>query len=228
VIRRRLDRGEGGVVAGGGAALLYASKALDGLTPSNPDQKVGIDIVRRALQAPVRQIAKNSGTDGSIIVGKLLKSKDTTYGYDAQKGEFTNMVQAGIIDSDQGGAARVAGRGVGGGPPDHHRGDGRREAETQAGHARDVARVRYGLLRSYQNLQLPDRNSLAGAGGIESSNRLPPAGSAAGRRGAGVTAFKRPGRGAIAPRLHCRRTGLGSHPPGRIKILPAAGHGDVT
>jgi chaperonin GroEL len=89
---------EEGVVAGGGAALLYASKALDNLTPSNNDQKVGIDIVRRALQAPVRQIAENSGTDGSIIVGKLLESKDTAYGYDAQKGEFTNMVQAGIID----------------------------------------------------------------------------------------------------------------------------------
>jgi chaperonin GroEL len=89
---------EEGVVAGGGAALLYASKSLDSLTPSNNDQKVGIDIVRRALQAPVRQIAENSGTDGSIIVGKLLESKDTTYGYDAQKGEFTNMVQAGIID----------------------------------------------------------------------------------------------------------------------------------
>jgi len=89
---------EEGVVAGGGAALLYASRALDGLTPSNNDQKVGIDIVRRALQAPVRQIVENSGSDGSIVVGKLLESKDTTYGYDAQKGEFTNMVQAGIID----------------------------------------------------------------------------------------------------------------------------------
>ncbi|HVH78496.1 MAG TPA: chaperonin GroEL [Stellaceae bacterium] len=89
---------EEGVVAGGGAALLYASKALEGLTPSNNDQKVGIDIVRKALQAPLRQIAENSGTDGSIVVGKLLESKDTAYGYDAQKGEFTNMVQAGIID----------------------------------------------------------------------------------------------------------------------------------
>jgi len=89
---------EEGVVAGGGSALLYASRALDGLTPANNDQKVGIDIVRRALQAPVRQIAENSGTDGSIIVGKLLDSKDTNFGYDAQKGEFTNMVQAGIID----------------------------------------------------------------------------------------------------------------------------------
>src|SRR5271154_940922 len=89
---------EEGVVAGGGSALLYASKALDGLTPSNNDQKVGIDIVRKALQAPVRQIAENSGTDGSIIVGKLLESKTTTYGYDAQKGEFTDMIKAGIID----------------------------------------------------------------------------------------------------------------------------------
>jgi chaperonin GroEL len=89
---------EEGVVAGGGAALLYASKALDSLTPSNNDQKVGIDIVRRALQAPVRQIVENSGSDGSIVVGKLMESKNTTYGYDAQKGEFTDMIKAGIID----------------------------------------------------------------------------------------------------------------------------------
>ena len=85
-------------LAGGGAALLYASRALDKLTPSNNDQKVGIDIVRKALQAPLRQIAENSGTDGSIVVGKLLESKSTTYGYDAQKGEFTDMIKAGIID----------------------------------------------------------------------------------------------------------------------------------
>jgi chaperonin GroEL len=89
---------EEGVVAGGGAALLYAAKALDSLTPSNNDQKVGIDIVRKALQAPVRQIVENSGTDGSIVVGKLMESKNTTYGYDAQKGEFTDMIKAGIID----------------------------------------------------------------------------------------------------------------------------------
>jgi len=89
---------EEGVVPGGGAALLYAIKALDKITPANPDQKVGIDIVRKALQSPARQIAENSGTDGSIIVGKLLESKDANYGYDAQKGEFTDMIQAGIID----------------------------------------------------------------------------------------------------------------------------------
>jgi chaperonin GroEL len=89
---------EEGIVPGGGVALLYAIKALDKLTPANPDQKVGIDIVRKALQWPARQIAENSGTDGSIIVGKLLDSKDVNYGYDAQKGEFTDLVQAGIID----------------------------------------------------------------------------------------------------------------------------------
>jgi chaperonin GroEL len=89
---------EEGIVPGGGVALLYAVKALDKLTPANPDQKVGIDIVRKALQWPARQIAENSGTDGSIIVGKLLDSKDVNYGYDAQKGEFTDLVQAGIID----------------------------------------------------------------------------------------------------------------------------------
>ncbi|MGE5145772.1 MAG: chaperonin GroEL [Candidatus Eiseniibacteriota bacterium] len=89
---------EEGIVPGGGSALLYAIKALDKLTPANPDQKVGIDIVRKALQWPARQIAENSGTDGSIVVGKLLDSKDPNFGYDAQKGEFTDLVQAGIID----------------------------------------------------------------------------------------------------------------------------------
>jgi chaperonin GroEL len=89
---------EEGIVPGGGTALLYAIRALDKLTPSNPDQKVGIDIVRKALSWPARQIAENSGTDGSIVVGKLLESKDPNYGYDAQKGEFTDLVQAGIID----------------------------------------------------------------------------------------------------------------------------------
>jgi chaperonin GroEL len=89
---------EEGVVAGGGAALLYAARALEGLKPVNNDQKVGIDIVKKALLYPARQIAENSGTDGSIIVGKLLDSTDPNYGYDAQKGEFTDMIRSGIID----------------------------------------------------------------------------------------------------------------------------------
>jgi chaperonin GroEL len=89
---------EEGVVAGGGAALLYAIRSLENLTPANSDQKVGIEIVRKALSYPARQIAENSGTDGSIVVGKLLDSTDTNYGYDAQKGEFTDMIRSGIID----------------------------------------------------------------------------------------------------------------------------------
>ena len=89
---------EEGVVPGGGVALLYAARALDGLTPENNDQKVGIDIVRRALQAPVRQVAENAGSEGSVVVGKLLDSKDPNYGFDAQSGTYVDMVKAGIID----------------------------------------------------------------------------------------------------------------------------------
>src|ERR1700744_4907441 len=89
---------EEGIVAGGGVALLYGQKALDSLKPSNDDQRRGIDIVRHALQAPVRQIAENAGIDGAVVVGKLKESTDTNYGYDAQKNEFTDMVKSGIID----------------------------------------------------------------------------------------------------------------------------------
>ncbi len=89
---------EEGILPGGGVALLYAAGALDKLTPANSDQKVGIDIVRRALQAPVRQIAENAGADGAVVAGKLLEGKDTKRGYDAQEGEYVDMVKAGIID----------------------------------------------------------------------------------------------------------------------------------
>ena len=89
---------EEGIVAGGGVTLLYASRVIDKLKPENTDQRVGIDIVRRALQAPVRQIVENSGSDGSVVVGKLLDSKDHNWGYDAQKGEYTAMIKAGILD----------------------------------------------------------------------------------------------------------------------------------
>ncbi len=87
-----------GVVAGGGVALLYATKALDKLTPANEDQKAGVNIIRKAIQAPIRQIAENAGVDGAVIVGKLLESSDTNYGYNAQNGEYTDMIKAGIVD----------------------------------------------------------------------------------------------------------------------------------
>jgi chaperonin GroEL len=89
---------EEGIVAGGGVTLLYATRAIDKLKPANNEEKVGIDIVRRALQAPARQIAENAGTDGSIVVGKLLESKDASWGFDAQRGEFTDLIKAGIVD----------------------------------------------------------------------------------------------------------------------------------
>jgi len=89
---------EEGVVAGGGVALLFASKVLGGLNPANNDQKVGIEIVRKAIQWPVRQIAENSGADGSIVVGKLTDKNDPNFGYDAQSGDYKDMVAAGIID----------------------------------------------------------------------------------------------------------------------------------
>jgi len=87
-----------GIVAGGGVALLYAAHALDELNIRNDSHKVGIDIVRRSVQVPVRQIAENAGSDGSIVVGKLLEKGDTNYGFDAQTGEFKDMIKAGIID----------------------------------------------------------------------------------------------------------------------------------
>jgi chaperonin GroEL len=89
---------EEGVVAGGGVTLLYASKGLGRLNPENDDQKVGIDIVRRALHAPARQIFANAGADSSIIVGKLMDKGNATQGYDAQSGTYVDMMKAGIID----------------------------------------------------------------------------------------------------------------------------------
>ncbi len=89
---------EEGIVPGGGVALLYAIKALSKVTPGNDDQRVGVEIVRKAIQVPARQIAENAGTDGSIVVGKLLESKDVSWGFDAQSGEYTDLVKRGIID----------------------------------------------------------------------------------------------------------------------------------
>ncbi|MDQ4088461.1 MAG: chaperonin GroEL, partial [Pseudomonadota bacterium] len=89
---------EEGIVPGGGTALLYAIKALDGLTGANEDQNRGIDIVRRALQSPVRQIAENAGFDGAVVAGKLIDSGDETLGFNAQTEVYENLVQAGVID----------------------------------------------------------------------------------------------------------------------------------
>jgi chaperonin GroEL len=89
---------EEGIVAGGGVALLRAKTALAKLTGANPDVTAGISIVLRALDAPVRQIAENSGVEGSVVVGKLMDSKNSNKGFDAQAGTYVDMIEAGIID----------------------------------------------------------------------------------------------------------------------------------
>ncbi|TQI77226.1 chaperonin GroEL [Bosea sp. AK1] len=89
---------EEGILPGGGVALLRAVKALEGLVPGNDDQKTGVEIVRKAITAPARQIVENAGGDGAVVVGKLLESADYAWGYDAQTGEYGDLVKAGIID----------------------------------------------------------------------------------------------------------------------------------
>ncbi|XP_051133089.1 chaperonin CPN60-2, mitochondrial [Andrographis paniculata] len=89
---------EEGIVPGGGVALLYASKELDKLPTANFDQKIGVQIIQNALKTPVHTIASNAGVEGAVIVGKLLESDDPDLGYDAAKGEYVDMVKAGIID----------------------------------------------------------------------------------------------------------------------------------
>src|SRR5438876_6331117 len=89
---------EEGILPGGGVALLRASEHLKGIRTRNDDQKTGVEIVRKALSAPARQIAINAGEDGSIIVGKILEKEQYAYGFDAQTGEYGNLVAKGIVD----------------------------------------------------------------------------------------------------------------------------------
>jgi chaperonin GroEL len=106
---------EEGILPGGGVALLRAAKALSRLRPQNDDQKTGIEIVRKAIAWPARQIVINSGEDGSVVVGKILEKDQYAYGYDAQTGEYGNLVSKGIIDPTKvvraalQGAASIAG-----------------------------------------------------------------------------------------------------------------------
>ncbi|WP_107712657.1 chaperonin GroEL [Oceanicaulis sp.] len=89
---------EEGIVPGGGIALLKATKALEGVTGENEDQNQGIAIVARALQSPIRQIVENAGVEGSIVVGKVLENNDVNFGYNAQTGEYEDLVKSGVID----------------------------------------------------------------------------------------------------------------------------------
>ena len=137
---------EEGVVPGGGVALARAASILAQLNSDNRDQKFGIEIVRRAVQTPLRQIAMNAGEDGAVIGGKVLESSKYGFGFDAQSGEYKDLVASGIIDPTKGGARRAAERRLGRRPADHHRGDGRR-ACGEAGRGVGAPRTREGFLR---------------------------------------------------------------------------------
>src|ERR1041385_3120622 len=89
---------EEGIVPGGGTALLYATKALEGLKGENDDQTRGIDIIRKALQSPIRQIAENAGHDGAVVAGKLIDGNDPTLGFNAQTEVYENLVQPGMVE----------------------------------------------------------------------------------------------------------------------------------
>ena len=134
---------EEGIVPGGGVALLRAAKALDELKTENDDQKVGINIVRKALSWPARMIAINAGEDGSVVVGKILDKATYAFGYNAQTGEYGDLTEPGRHRPNEGGAQRSAGCGLDRRSLDHHRGDGRRAAEEGSRPCAD-ARWRHG------------------------------------------------------------------------------------
>ena len=141
---------EDGILPGGGVALLRSIKALSRLKAENDDQKTGIDIVRKTLSTPARQIAVNAGEDGSIVVGKISENKSYTYGYDAQEGQYGDLVAKGVIDptkvvrhalQDAAWICRTT--------SSNHGGNGSRKAqEGDASHAWHAARWRHGLLKS--------------------------------------------------------------------------------
>ena len=129
-----------GIVVGGGVALVQGAKALEGLEGGNADQTVGISIVRRAIEAPLRQIADNAGFDGSVVAGKIRESDDKTFGFNAQTGEYGDMFKFGVIDPRKGRAHRAARCSFGRWPADHHRSHDRRQARAERRQRRRYAR----------------------------------------------------------------------------------------
>ncbi len=131
---------EEGILPGGGVALLRATEALKRVKTANEDQKLGVDIVRKAIQAPARQIATNAGEDGSVIVGKILEKDQYNWGFDAQAGEYGNLVSQGRDRSGQGRAFGDPGRGIGCRSLDHHRSDGCRNSAEEGCRRRHAGR----------------------------------------------------------------------------------------
>ncbi len=139
---------EEGILPGGGVALLRATEALKRVRTQNDDQKTGVEIVRKALSWPARQIAINAGEDGSIIVGKILEKDQYAFGFDAQNGEYVNLVSKGIIDPTKSCSGGPTECGVDRRASDHHRSHGCRKAEEGQWGPGDAWRWygRYGLL----------------------------------------------------------------------------------
>ena len=138
---------EEGIVPGGGVALLRAKAAVGKLKTDNPDVQAGINIVLKALEAPIRQIAENSGVEGSIVVGKITDNKSQTYGFDAQTEEYVDMLQAGIVDPAKVVRAALQDAASVAGLADHDGSDGRRGSEEGV-RSGDAGR-RHGLLDSH-------------------------------------------------------------------------------
>ena len=116
--------------------MLYAIKSLDGLKGANDDQTRGIDIIRKAIETPLRQIAQNAGVDGAVVAGNLLREADETMGFNAATDTYENLVTAGVVDPTKVVRIALAGRGLGRRPADHHRSGDQRYARGQAGHGR--------------------------------------------------------------------------------------------
>ena len=140
---------EEGILPGGGVALLRSVEALKRLRTENEDQKHGVEIVRKAIQTPARQIAINAGDDGSIVIGKIMENDQYSYGFDAQGRRIWQPRRQGHHRPDQGRALRPAGRGIGCWPLDHHGSNGGRAAEEGISDASNAWRGngrRHGLL----------------------------------------------------------------------------------
>jgi chaperonin GroEL len=144
---------EEGIVPGGGVALARASLILSKIKADNDDQRFGIEIIRKAIQTPLRQIAENAGEDGAVIAGKTLENDTYNFGFDAQTGEFKDLVKAGIIDPTK--VVRTALQDAASvfRPADYHRSDGGRasgEEGCQRRHAPGWRHGRHGfLIRSF-------------------------------------------------------------------------------
>ena len=154
---------EEGIVPGGGVALLRAKKAVEKLKSDNPDIQAGINIVLRALEAPIRQIVENAGVEGSIVVSKVMESSPNSYGFDAQTETYVDLVPAGHHRPDQGRADRTPGRGFGRWPARDHRGHGCRASEER-GDAVDAGWRRWHGWHGRNGL-LTERHDTVGRGG---------------------------------------------------------------